>query len=277
MKLASALGYREASSASSIDGKFSHLFRWFTGLQIPYETLTNIDEEVLIRTSEQLLPSIAKGAGGHCVEHSLLFADILGEHGFEAQVVNADHKDYISGLASGNSRSYVLVTVGSDQILADSLYAQTCFSVPKFGGNMNDGIFVRRLSEEHFSFAIFTGSTLVAEDIVNESVSLDDRRKLFVERYTGINPFGVFAPFFQTTKPFRKGIYYAPKSDSLVVHENRESFHLSDTDIPSQLWIPRVLRDLLPAALSVNRRDRSALLARLRAGISNPYYYQMKF
>jgi hypothetical protein len=250
------------------------LFDWYVGLQIPYETISNLRADVLIRTPTEIAASAASGLGGHCVEHALLFTDLLREHGFAARYVNGDHHDYVLGVVMTLAKPFTLVNLRARLFVCDTYYRRVMLEVPGAGG-ANGDLVARRIDPWTFVIESRRDGKLTGEDIVHEESTLADRRRQFEERYHAFSPFGITAPYYQVMKPKRCGLYYDPGADQYVVHEGKKVFAVSDGDLPGLRWLPGGLAAQIPAVAARNRRERQAACAFLETGLYQPFYRQL--
>lgn len=271
MTLGKRLGWPDQASAAN-RRTFKQLFEWYVKLAIPYETLSNIRSGVLVKSGEQTAESVAAGFGGHCVEHAELLAALLRETGFDARMVSADQTDYVFNLSSKLSGSYVLVDVEGQLFMCDSYYHEVFLPVPKRGGECQGRFAMTRTSDAQFLFQIYRNGTVVADNLVYERSTLDERRRIFSERYREFSPFGITAPYYQTKSPHRIALYYSPERDRCLVQEKTSGRLIEDRQVQECEWIPATYRSILPQAIERSRHERVAAMKFLEKGIFNPWY-----
>lgn len=252
------------------------LFDWFVSLDLQYETASNIVGGSIVRSSSAIVESIRRDWGAHCIEHAQLFKDLLLEFGFQARLVNASHKDYITRTAAENSMTYTLVDCQGQRFLCDTFYTQELFALPAIGGRLSGAIYTRRIDDEHVSFAVLANGTVIAEDLVNEASDPQQRSATMQARFPDFTPFGVFVPYFQTVRPYRRAIFYAPKFDRFTLQEGDKSHPLPLEQLPQCFWIPAPIRLVIEQALEVSRAQRDKTTAALRFGVANPHYQTLK-
>lgn len=270
------MGRIEYSGESSFV-QLQELFDWFVSLDLQYETASNIVASTIVRPSSAIVDSIRDGRGAHCIEHAQLFKDMLVECGFDARLVNASHKDYITRTSSENSMTYTLVECEKKRYLCDTFYSQCLLEVPEIGGSLQGSFYTRRLDADHFSFAALAQGKLVAEDTVDERSAPEERLATINQRFPDFMPFGVFVPFFQTVRPYRRALFYTPKFDRFTAQEGGKSHSLRLDELHECFWIPASIRMVIESALEVNRAQREKSMAALRFGITNPNYQQLKY
>jgi hypothetical protein len=253
--------------------RLTGVFEWFVGLALPYETVSNQLWNVHIKTAEQMVEAVTDGFGGHCVEHAVLLTAILAEQGFDARFVNADVHDLARGVRIELAKPMVYVRLGDQTFLCDPYYGRTLLRVPRRGELRSGRRVVRRLDDDDTVVVLSRrGGRAVGKDVVRTYSTIDDRRRLFRERYATFSPFGVTAPYYQLLRPVRRALYYEPEADRLLTHDGCSARYLSDDQLAHVGWIPEKLRALIPVAVERNRRERVAAAAFLRTGAYRPYY-----
>lgn len=252
------------------------LFDWYVGLNIPYETLSNIHTGVLVKDAVQMLGAVEQGGGGHCVEHSVLLAAVLADAGFDARIVNADYHDHRKGTVVRIAKPLVVVSAEGGQWICDPYYRTVVLPLPETGSHRDGEYEVTRSGEGAFHILRLQDGRPVDEDRADFGWTLDTRRRQFADRYTDFSPFGVTAPFYQVMRPVRTAIFYSPRHDRLIVAEGNRYDAIADGDLAGLDWIPERFRASILAALPTSRGQRAAALAFLEGGLFPPYYERLE-
>jgi hypothetical protein len=275
MQIAKALACPVAPAAPSQHG-LRQLFDWYTALSIPYETLSNIEQDVLIKDAAQMLAAVQAGDGGHCVEHSVLFAALLAERGFDATLVNADYHDYQRQLHVSASKPLVLVQLEEGAWVCDPYYRGIVLPLPR-EGTLAHGTFVTaRTADGNFSIERHQRGRVADEDRADLARGIDYRRRQFETRYQHFSPFGVTAPLFQLMRPVRKAVFYSPRRDRLIVAE-ADTYQVADPDdLPAIAWLPESFHARIGAVLPMLRAQRAHARTFLETGLFPPYYERLR-
>jgi hypothetical protein len=253
------------------------IFDWFVALDIPYETVSNLATDVLIKTPAELVDSIEAGFGGHCVEHAVLLTELLRESGFDARYVNADvhhpGRDGAPDVVVRMAKPLVLVRVDAGRMVCDPYYGRTVLPVPDTEPSVVvKDVTLHRTARSVFIVRWHRDGRLTGADVVREDSGIERRRSLFQQRYSGFSPFGVTAPYYQQMRPVRQAVYYDPELDCLLTHTAHEVHRLSVRDLPSCDWIPPPIRERIAALVPRSRRERVTAAAFLHSGVYTPYY-----
>lgn len=246
-------------------------FAWYVHLNIPYETISNLESNVLVRTAEEVVDSVLANFGGHCVEHGLLLVALLKENAFDARFTSADLTDHTIKRSTPMASTFALVRLGDEMIACEPYFTPVMLTVPPSGRFTQGRYAVERIDETHILFQVYRGDTLVAEELIHEDSTLEMRRQAFEERYQTFSPFGVITPYYQTRKPHRIAIYYAPQEDRFLV-QDKQTYYIEEHDIARCSWIPEHIRVRIPEVAIRSRREREASIAFLRRGVFNPFY-----
>lgn len=252
------------------------VFDWFLGLELLYETVSNQQLGVHIKTADAMAESVRRGFGGHCVEHALLLTAILGELGYDARFANADHHDRGRGVSIEMAKALALVTLPEGTFACDPYYSRAVIPLPRTGQLKEGRYAVRRLDPRSCAIETRRGGEVVGCDVVREDSTIDGRRRLFAERYAGFSPFGVTAPWFQVMRPVRRGLYYDPLHDAYLDHDKTTWRHLSTDELAALDWVPERVRELVPVLGERNRAERDAAARFLETGAYVPFYRQLR-
>lgn len=249
------------------------VFNWHLSLKIPYETLSNLELGALVKTEEQMLGSVLAGDGGHCVEHSVLLAAVLGDLGFSCAVVNADYHNKNSGVLVKMAKPLIVVKLQDESWVCDPYYRCMTQPIPAVGGVGEDGdIQVYRKSASEFRIIKFMGDVVVDEDHANMEWTIHDRRCQFEQRYTDFLPFGITAPLYQLLRPVRICLFYSPEHDSLLVSEGGRYRLIRTEDLEYEKWVPDLYRRRVLKLLPGIREKRRAAYEFIKSGLFPPSY-----
>lgn len=249
------------------------LFDWYISLEIPYETVSNVEMDALIKTEQQMLRSVLAGDGGHCVEHSLLLTAVLRDFGFQCTLVNADYHNRKAGTVVKMAKPLVVVELGEESWVCDPYYRSVAQPILQVDDpSKTDGTQVSRESPTVFSIRKRVGGTIVDEDRANMEWTIHDRRLQFELRYKEFSPFGVTAPLYQRLRPVRTALFYSPEHDSLLVSEG-SSYRLINTDeLALETWVPETYRDRALRLVPGLCETRAAAGAFIKKGLFQPTY-----
>jgi N-acetyltransferase len=275
MELSKTIGY-DAPEQPADRHTLRRLFDWFVGRGLPYETVSNLQQNVLIKSAEQMAEAVARGFGGHCVEHAVLFAAFLREQGFDARFVNADYHDHLLGISIALAKPFVLVCIDGHLYVCDPYYRRLLLPVPDTGEIHSGNLSVRRVDADSFVIELRRNGTVANQDLVRESSSLEDRQWLFRDRYAEFTPFGITAPYYQVMRPARRAVYYDPHADEFVAHDETRVESLNEYQLAECGWIPRRYRELIPALAARNRREREHAAEFLQTGAYTPPYLRLR-
>lgn len=249
------------------------VFNWHLSLKIPYETLSNLELGALVKTEEQMLGSVLAGDGGHCVEHSVLLAAVLGDLGFSCAVVNGDYHNKNSGVLVKMAKPLVVIELQDESWVCDPYYRCMAQPLPPVGGVGEDGdIQVYRKSASEFRIIKLVGNVVADEDHVNMEWTIHDRRCQFEQRYTDFLPFGITAPLYQLLRPVRTGLFYSPEHDSLLVSEGSIYRLIRTEDLEHEQWVPDLYRRRVLKLLPGIRETRGAAYEFIKSGLFPPSY-----
>lgn len=248
------------------------IFNWYLSLNIPYETISNLETGILIKNATQMANAVVNGSGGHCVEHSVLLTGILEEAGFDARLVNADYQDYRTGTKVLLSKPLVVVRSEMGEWVCDPYYRSTLLVIPESGTLRNGNLVVTRRDHDRFTITRFVGDEVMDEDHADLRWSLQMREEQFRSRYQRFSPFGVTAPFYQLMRPTRKAVFYSPRDDAVVATDGGRYRVVDAANIVHLSWVPENIRIAVISRLDVCRRERSEALAFIEAGAFPPFY-----
>jgi hypothetical protein len=252
------------------------VFEWFRALGLLYETVSNHQLGVHVKTAGEMADSVRRGFGGHCVEHAVLLAAILGELGYDARFANADHHDRVRDVSIEMAKALVLVTLDEGTFACDPYYTRAVVPLPDAGRVEQGRYAVWRLDARTCAIDSLRRGAVVSRDVVREDSTIDDRRRLFAERYVEFSPFGVTAPWFQLRGPVRRGLYYDPLHDAYLEHDDATWRHLSASEVVTLGWVPERVRRRVPVLGERNRAERDAAARFLETGAYVPYYRQLR-
>ena len=249
------------------------VFDWHLSLKVPYETVSNLELGALVKTEEQMLGSVLAGDGGHCVEHSVLLAAVLGDLGFSCAVVNGDYHNKNSGVLVKMAKPLVVIELQDESWVCDPYYRCMAQPLPPVGGVGEDGdIQVYRKSTSEFRIIKLVGNVVADEDHVNMEWTIHDRRCQFEQRYTDFLPFGITAPLYQLLRPVRTGLFYSPEHDSLLVSEGSIYRLIRTEDLEHEQWVPDLYRRRVLKLLPGIRETRGAAYEFIKSGLFPPSY-----
>lgn len=252
------------------------VFEWFLGLGLLYETVSNQRLGIQVKTEEEMADSVGRGFGGHCVEHAVLLTAVLRQLGFEARFVNADHHDRARGGSIEMAKALALVTLPEGVFACDPYYTRAVIPLPRAGALEAGRYAVRRLDPSSCAIETRRRGEVMSLDVVREDSTVEDRRRLFAERYAEFSPFGVTAPWFQVMRPVRRGLYYDPVGDSYLDHDRTSWRRLSADEVAALDWVPARVRELVPVLGERNRGEREAATRFLEGGEYVPFYRQLR-
>ncbi|HEX7936063.1 MAG TPA: arylamine N-acetyltransferase [Paraburkholderia sp.] len=274
MSYLSQLGYRGEIDVSP--SGLGRLLDWYLSLGIPYETLSNLASDVLIKNAEQMLAAVLDGGGGHCVEHSVLLEAVLHEAGFDARLVNADYHDERNGGRITLSKPLVVVRLGERMWVCDPYYRTVMLPVPA-EGSVREGMFeITRVDEKRFVLARVEGEHVIDADHANLDWPLAMREAQFRTRYQQFSPFGVTAPFYQVLRPVRQAIFYSPRDDALLATQGASYQVFAPERIDEFAWIPARAREDIAQRLPASRAQREDALRFLESGLFPPFYERLR-
>lgn len=249
------------------------VFDWYVSLKVPYETVSNLELGALVKTEEQMLGSVLAGDGGHCVEHSVLLAAVLGDLGFFGAVVNADYHDKNSGAVVKMAKPLVVVELQDESWVCDPYYRCMAQPIPPLGATgENGGIQVYRKSATEFRISKLVGGVVADEDHANMEWTIHDRRRQFEQRYADFSPFGITAPLYQRLRPVRTGLFYSPEYDSLLVSEGGKYRLIRTENLEHEKWVPEPFRRRVLKLLPGIRETRETAYEFIKTGLFPPSY-----
>jgi hypothetical protein len=249
------------------------VFGWYISLKIPYETVSNLELSILVKTGKQMLGSVLAHDGGHCVEHSVLLAAILDALGFSCIVVNADYHNNHSGTVVKMAKPLVVVELQDESWVCDPYYRCLAQPIPAVGETRKSGdILVYRESPSKFRISKLIGGVVADEDRVNMEWTIHERRIQFEQRYKDFSPFGITAPLFQLIRPVRTGLFYSPEHDSLLVSESSTYRLIENKDLEHEHWIPKSFKHRILKLLPEICQTRTAAYEFIKTGLFPPSY-----
>jgi hypothetical protein len=274
MNYLSRLGY-EGRLEKTPEG-LKDVFDWYLSLHIPYETISNLETGVLIKSAAQMADTVIAGGGGHCVEHSVLLTEILQEAGFDAQLVNADYHDHRTGATVLFSKPLVVVRMDGGMWVCDPYYRSTMLAIPASGASREAEFAVTRHDRDKFTIAKLANDVPVDEDRADLNWSLQMREEQFRSRYRRFSPFGVTAPFYQLLRPTRKAVFYSPRDDAIVATDGGRYRVMDAAEIEHLNWVPEKIRVAVMSRLNACRRERGEALAFIDTGSFPPFYERLQ-
>jgi len=248
------------------------LFDKFVSLNIPYETISNLRDNVLIKTPGQMIECIESGMGGHCVEHALVLCEVFKEHGMDAIYVNADNIDHIANVTTLLSKPYIMLKINGEDLLVDAYYRRMIFKVPKEGKIEMERFTIDRIDDVTVKISFFGRKGMYSEEIIYFKSGIKEKIKIFDDRYKFFTPFGITAPYYQEISPQRKGIYFDVERDSLVLQENKEVKYVSEMELSFVDWIPDYIKSGILSYVLRNKSEKSEVREFLESGEYTPIY-----
>jgi hypothetical protein len=252
--------------------RFEAIFSHYLGLRIPYETVSSLEANALVREPADIAATVSDARGGHCIEHVVLLAALFREQGIQAKVATADFTNVEGGVYSPLASTFALAYVDNETWLCDPYYGAVRAKVPGHGGCLRHGVVMRRIDSDRFVYMTFEGESMYREDVVYENVDLSERVATLKGRYLEFTPFGVLSPYYQEVRPAWRALLYSPRFDRYVVQEKRSSFQMGLDELNRCEWIPDHIRKRIPAVTELNRAQRETAVRLLRRGLFNPFY-----
>lgn len=229
--------------------------------EIYFDTAKNIEARTPLMDVDALIAELLQGNGANCIEQSFLFKAILNHLGVSATIVHADVYDYDQNAIKSAFISIVHVPLATGFMHIDTVrgFYFTCD-----GGAVTSNLSLRfeyAPMDRGYTVAKYRGDRLYWKELVLFDLPEQFRKNRLlgmIGEHVDVTPYGVLAPFFSKSNPWRAIFYDLPTRTIKLVNDENTRFidllGLDDTDEAG--WLTEDMKERVFGAVNhIEERD----------------------